>query len=155
MTLATSSPVTGAAQTGLTSPTYTLAADIAPAANGKQYAVTALGGTQTGVTIHSVSVPFTLTWWRQLILKTLPSANPITGVIKNIPMNTTKFVVRKGLIPAVNQNPVIGTVTCIVNVPAGAETYDSANMRALLSLAIGALSQNSAGIGDTVQSGIS
>jgi len=155
MTLATTSPVTGAAQTGFTSPTYTLTADIAPAPNGKQYAVTAVGGTQVGVTTHSVSVPFTLTWWRQLLLKTLPSANPLTGVIKNIPMNTTKFVVRKGLIPAVNQNPIIGSVTVQVSVPAGAETYDSANMRALLSLAIGALNQNSAGLGDTVNSGIS
>lgn len=155
MTLASTSPVTGAAQTGLTSPTYTLTADIAPAPNGKQYAVTALGGTQVGVTTHSVSVPFTLTWWRQLVLKTLPSANPLTGVIKNIPMNTTKFVVRKGLIPALNQNPIIGSVTIQVSVPAGAETYDVANMRALLSLAIGALYQNAAGLGDTVNSGIS
>lgn len=155
MTLSSTSPVSGAAQNGFTSPTYTLTADIAPAPNGKQYAVTAVGGTQVGVTTHSVSVPFTLTWWRQLLLKTLPSANPLTGVIKNIPMNTTKLVVRKGLIPALNQNPIIGSVTIQVSVPAGAETYDSANVKALLSLAAGALSQNSAGLGDTVTSGIS
>lgn len=155
MTLSTSSPVTGGAQTGFTSPTYTIAADIAPAPNGKQYAVTALGGTQAGVTIHSVSNPFTLTWWRQLALKVLPSANPLTGIIKSIPMNTTKLVVRKGLIPAANQVPIVGNVTITVTVPAGAETYDQANMRAMLSLAIGALSQNSAGLGDTVNSGIS
>lgn len=153
--LNSTSPVTGGAQTGLTSPTYTLAADIAPAANGKQFAVTALGGTQTGVTVHSVSVPFTLTWWRQLVYKLLPQPNPITGIIKNVPINTTKLVVRKGLIPALNQNPVVGSVVISVNIPAGAETYDAANVRALLSLAVGALSQNSAGVGDTVVTGIS
>jgi len=42
MTFALSSPVTGAAQTGLTSPTYTVTADTPPDANAKQYAVTAL-----------------------------------------------------------------------------------------------------------------
>lgn len=51
MTIALSSPVTGGAQTGFTSPTYTLTADTPPAGSGgKQYAATALGGTQAGVT---------------------------------------------------------------------------------------------------------
>lgn len=50
MTWSPSSPLTGASQSDLTSPTYTLTSDVAPNSNGEQAAVTALGGTQTGVT---------------------------------------------------------------------------------------------------------
>lgn len=60
MAYSPSSPVTGGTQTGLTSPTYTLTADIAPSALGKQHAVTALGGTQTGVRTSSAADPFTV-----------------------------------------------------------------------------------------------
>lgn len=52
MTISLTTPVTGAAQTGLTSPTYTHVVDTPPNAYTKQYAVTALGGTQTGVDVH-------------------------------------------------------------------------------------------------------
>jgi len=61
MTWSPTTPVTGGAQTGFTAPTYTLSVDTAPDINGKQHAVTALGGTQAGVTSHSVSNPFTVT----------------------------------------------------------------------------------------------
>ena len=70
------SPVTGAAQTGLTTPTYTFVADVAPDANGKQVAVTALGGTQVGVTPHSVASPFTGTFVRPKSFKALGQPNP-------------------------------------------------------------------------------
>lgn len=154
MSVTISSPVTGAAQTGFTSPTYTLTADIAPAPTGKQYAVTALGGTQTNVEAHSVSKPFTVTVFRPAILKTLPQANPITGVIKSIPMNTYKVIVRKGACPAANQSAIVATVNVTINVPAGADTYEPEDIRAMLSLAFGVTSQVSAGLGDTCVSGI-
>lgn len=149
-----STPVTGAAQTGFTSPTYTITADSAPSNNGKQYAVTAVGGTQTGVDAHSVSKPFTLSFFKPVQLKTLPSANPITGVIKSIPINTYKCITRKGMVPAVNQNAMVGRITTIIDVPAGAETYEPEEVKAMLSCHIGALSQQAAGIGDTTLTGI-
>lgn len=154
MSVSVSSPVTGGAQTGFTSPTYTLVSDIAPAPNGKQYAVSALGGTQTGVDVHSVSKPFTLTVFRPQNLRTLPTANPVTGVIKNIPVNTYKFIVRKGAQPAANQSAQVASINCAINVPAGVDTYEPEEVRAMISLAIGALNQISAGLGDTTVSGI-
>lgn len=39
--MALTSPVTGSAQTGFTSPTYTITADKFPGNNGVQYAITA------------------------------------------------------------------------------------------------------------------
>lgn len=154
MTITVTSPVTGSAQTGLTSPTYTLTADIAPDSNGKQNAVTALGGTQAGVNTHSVASPFTVTAVRPKILKGLGQANPVTGVIKNVPRNTYKLITRKGVIPLAGQSSVTMLVTTTVEVPAGADLADAPNVRAALSAHIGALSQQSAGIGDTAVSGI-
>jgi hypothetical protein len=41
-----------------------------------------------------------------------------------------------------------------MDIPAGSDTADAPNLRAMIALAIGALSQQSAGIGDSVVSGI-
>lgn len=154
MSFAPTSPVTGAPQTGFTSPTYTLTQDTAPSPNGKQYAVTALGGTQTGVEVHSVSKPFTVTCFRPAQFKTLPAANPITGILKNVPMNTTKCLTRKGMLPAANQIPVVGYANTELKFPAGADSADPAAIRALLSLHFGVVWQQAGGIGDLVVTGI-
>jgi hypothetical protein len=154
MTMTVTSPVTGGPQTGLTSPTYTLTADVAPDNNGKQNAVTALGGTQTGVTTHSVAAPFTITAIKPKVSKVLGSPNPVTGIIKNVPTNTYKWIVRKGVLPLAGQPYVTMVATVTIDVPAGADLADAANVRAALSLLFGAVWQQSAGTGDTAISGI-
>jgi hypothetical protein len=154
MTWNPSSPVTGGAQTGFTSPTYTLTTDVAPDVNGKQHAVTAVGGTQTGVRTHSVSDPFTVTFIRPKVPKALPSANPVTGRYPSVPMNTFGCVVRKGVNYAANQAPVFCVARLTIDVPAGSDSYDAANIRALMSLLSGILSQQASGAGDTLVSGI-
>lgn len=154
MTFAVTSPVTGSAQTGLTSPTYTLTSDVAPSALGRQWAVTALGGTQTGVTIHTQSSPFTLTAYRPAQFKQLGKANPITGVIANVPKNVFKIVARKGVLPLAGQPYQTMVATIVMECVAGADTADSANVRACLSLLFGAASQQSAGVGDMLVQGI-
>lgn len=148
------SPITGAAQTGFTSPTYTHTADVAPDVNGKQVAITALGGTQTGVTAHSVASPFTITFWRPKVFKILGVPNPVTGVVASVPMNVSKVLTRKGVLPLAGQSYKNMQITTIIEVPAGADTADAANVRAALSAHIGALSQQSAGVGDTVVTGV-
>jgi hypothetical protein len=147
-------PITGAAQTGLTAPTYTLISDLAPDNNGKQVAVSALGGTQAGVTVHSVASPFTITFTRPRVFKQLGKPNPTTGLIKDVPRNTFKLITRKGVTPLASQPFVNLQITTIVDVPAGSDTYDSSNIRAALSAHIGALSQQSAGAGDTLVNGV-
>lgn len=147
-------PITGAAQTGFTAPTYTFVSDIAPSPNGKQYAVTALGGTQALVDVHSVSKPFTFTFYKPQQLKTLPQANPVTGIIKNVPINQYKLVSRKGAAPALNQTIIPMRITTSFEIPAGCDTYEPEEIRAMVSAHIGVLAANSAGIGDTVIQGI-
>lgn len=154
MTFALSSPVTGGAQTGLTSPTYTLTTDTAPDVNGKQFAITALGGTQTNVRTHAVSDPFTITMIRPKNPRVLPSANPVTGKYPSIPRNTYTMVVRKGVNYAANQAPDICIARLTVDVPAGSDAYDAANIRAMMSLIAGAITQQSSGLGDLFVNGI-
>lgn len=154
MTWSPASPVTGGAQTGLTSPTYTLTADTAPDSNGKQYAVTALGGTQTGVVAHSVAAPFTVSFFRPKRLQVLPLVDPVNGVLRTVPRNVYKQITRKGVTPLAGQAYGTMIVTTTIEVLAGSDTADSANVRAALSLHIGALWAQSSGIGDTGVSGI-
>jgi hypothetical protein len=154
MAFAPASPVTGAVVTGLTSPTYTLLADTAPNINGKQYAISALGGTQTSVDVNSVSKPFTTSFFRPPILRTLPQANPVTGVIKNVPLNVYKFITRKGAAPAVNQSIMVPKVTTIIEVPAGVDTYEPEEIRAMLSCHFGIGWEQASGMSVTVLTGV-
>jgi hypothetical protein len=153
MTVNFTTPVTGAAQTGFTTPGYTNVAMSAPDANAKQIAVTALTGTQVGVDVHSVSRPFTVAFWWPKILRVLPSLNS-AGQLPSVPMNVYKVITRKGVTPLAGQPSKTMLITSIIEVPAGSDTADQPNVRAALSAHIGALTQQSAGIGDTGVSGI-
>jgi len=154
MTISFSSPITGAAVTGLTSPTYTLVADVAPVVYAKQYAVTALGGTQTGVDVHLASKPFTFTFFRPASLRTLPSVNPITGVLGAVPRNVYKLVVRKGAAPLANQNPLVMYCTISLDIPAGIDVYEPEDIRALVSSAAGAFWANASDISQSLLTGL-
>lgn len=154
MTVAVTSPVTGAAETGFTSPTYTHVADQAPDVNGKQYAVTALGGTQVGVVVHSVAAPFTTSVWRPKTFKVLPKANSVTGDLPSVPMNTYKVITRKGALPLAGQPYSIARMTTIIEIPAGSDVADPTQLRAMQSMHIGVLSQVSSGLGDTTIAGV-
>lgn len=154
MTMTLSSPVTGGAQTGFTSPTYTLVADTPPDVNSKQNVVTALGGTQAGVDAHSVSKPFYTSVWRPKIAAVLGKPNPVTGLIASVPNNVYKILTVKGVIPLAGQPNQKCIVRTEIQVPAGSDTADTANIRAALSMHIGSLNQMSAGIGDTTINGV-
>lgn len=152
MTWSPSTPVTGAAQSGLTSPTYTLSSDSTPSNNGKQFAVTALGGTQTGVLTTGASTPFTLSFFKPAVTKTR-SLNS-EGMAVGVPVNVYKQITRKSVVVDSAGSTRIMLVTTSIEVPAGAELLDAEDVRAALSLHVGALNQQSSGIGDTVVSGV-
>ncbi|DAD51972.1 TPA_asm: coat protein [ssRNA phage Zoerhiza.2_26] len=154
MSFTLTTPVTGAAQTGLTSPTYTVALDTSPDATARQYAVTALGGTQTGVTASSVSSPFTTAMFRPKSYQALGKPNPVTGLIARVPRNVYKVITRKGVTPLAAQPIQNMLITSVIEVPAGADLADSANVRAALSMHFGSIAQATSGIGDTVIQGV-
>lgn len=150
MTVSVTSPVTGGLQTGFTAPTYTVVADVPPNAYSKQYAVTALGGTQTGVDVHGASKPFTITFSRPAQIRSAPVPNPVTGVMPNSPRNVYSVLVRKGCVPAAGQVPQVAVLRCDLQVISGTDLYEPEDVRAALSLLIGTLNQQSAGLGDTL-----
>jgi hypothetical protein len=154
MTWSPDSSITGGAQTGFTNPTYGNVADTAPDVNGRQIAITTLGGTQTDVRAHSVSDPFTATFIKPKTLRILPPANPVTGLYGNIPKNTYQLILRKGVRVAANQPSQLLVMRLSVDVPAGSDAYDAANIRAAASLLSGLLTEESADFGDTLVSGI-
>lgn len=154
MAFAPTSPVTGAPQSGLTTPTYAFSSDTSPDANAKQVAVVSVGGTQSGVSAHSVSSPFTMAMFRPKVFQSLGKPNPVTGLVSRVPRNNYKVITRKGVLPLAGQPSQVMLITTTIEVPAGADTADANSVRAALSFHFGVLQQASSGVGDTVVVGI-
>lgn len=148
------SPVTGTAITGLTSPTYTVISDgSAPAPMTKSWYVSALGGTQTGVETHTIASPFTISWKNPAALL-IPGTADVTGVYRS-PMRQNRYelLTRKGGRPLSGQAHRLNMVRTQISVEAGAETADPMQLAAMLSAHIGVLQQQINGILDTVKTG--
>lgn len=154
MTISIPGSITGSAQTGFTTPGYTLTVDNPPDLNAKQSAVTALTGTQVGVTTHSVSSPFIVSAWKPKVMQSLGKPNPTTGLISSVPNNQYKLITLKGVTPQVNQPVKPLVIRTTLDIPAGSDTYDAPNIRAAISAHIGLLVQISAGLGDTTVNGL-
>lgn len=109
------SPVTGMAITGLTSPTYSIDVDTAPTSNGKQWYVSALGGTQAGVSANSIGFPFTVSLFRPAAIKLYNAAvAAIVGMAPSAPKNVNKIITRKGvLINAVGGMSMLNITTTL------------------------------------------
>lgn len=148
------STINGTAQNGgFTSPTFTTTLSAMTFPNGRVYAVTAKGGTQPGtVDVNSASRPFSLLVSRPATIRGLPAVNA-NGVLPNVPVNTYVVNTRKGLTPLAGQASVLGSIRSQINVPAGTDLADPANVRAMISAHIGALQQMSAEIGETALTG--
>lgn len=151
--------ITGSAQTGLTSPTYTVAAAQAPTQLGKQVYVSALGGTQTGVEVHSGSRRFLAnfvvpaSWKTQREGNMSGSLGAVTGAMIMSGFNTFNLLVLKGCAVDSIGNVRDMRVRLQVDLPVGADAFDPESVRAAMSFLVGLLSNQSAGIGDTLITG--
>jgi hypothetical protein len=127
---------------------------LAPDANSRQYVVTAVGGTQTGVRASSAGDPFTATIRKDKVYKTLPARNPVNGSYGNVPMNKTELLVRKGVYIDSDSTLRNANIRIIAELPAGCEVNDPANIRGLCSFALGLLAEEAADYGDSLVTGI-
>jgi hypothetical protein len=153
MSWSPSSPLNGTAQTGFTSPTYTLSADTPPSPVGKQYAITAVGGAGNTAMTTGASTPFTLSFFKPAVVKTQTVRTD--GTLGAAPMNVYKQITRKSvLVSEATLQYRTMLITTTIEVPAGGELYAPTDVRAALSCHIGALSNTSAGVGDAVISGV-
>jgi hypothetical protein len=80
--------------------------------------------------------------------------DPLTGVLRSVPKNSYKILVRKGVTPLAGQAAQLLLATLTLDVPAGSDIADAANVRAALSLLVGSINSISASIGDTIVSGV-
>lgn len=148
-----SSPVTGAPVSGLTSPTTTWVASTPPGSNMKSWAVSSIGGTQTGSdTGSTASRPWTITFGRPTSLRQLNAVDS-SGVLRVVPFNTYTVVGRKGLTPLAGQASKTSIIRTEVPIPAGADTADQPNIKSMLSAYFGVCYQQATGLADTCITG--
>jgi len=150
MSFSPSSPVTGGTVTGLTSPTYTLLADQNPSVNGKQWYVSALGGTQTGVSIHAGSDPFTVSIYKVLNYALVPTVTVGGSFRTSVPRNKYSIVFRKGLLPLASMPKETAVCRVQYDLPAGADTADAVGIAALVSFSTGVLFGNATALYTTM-----
>jgi hypothetical protein len=146
------SSTTGGAQTGFTSPAFTLVDDTPPVVNAKQKTVSAVSGTLTA-TPNTASSPFTATFYKPAAFKQLPAPNPVSGLRGQIPNNQYKLVIRKGGNAAAGV-PVTAICRVTWDIPAGMETYNPDEVRALTSFMVGLFTEESADLGDSLITGV-
>jgi len=153
MTWSPDSSTTGGAQTGFTTPTFTLVSTVAPAVNAVSKAVSAVSGTATA-TANSASSPFTVSFWVPLVYKALSSVwNSVKGLFGTVPNNQYKIIFRKGGLAAAGV-PVTAVARITFDIPAGMETYNPDEVRALVSFMVGILNEESADVADTLVTGV-
>lgn len=153
MGLSPDSSIAGTAYTGVASPTFGLVADSPPAPNALQWAVSTLGGTQTGVTANSISSPFTVSVWKPAVLRQLPPPNALTGLRGSVPMNQYKVIFRKGGYSA-SGVPVIAIKRITWEIPAGMDSYEPQQILAMESFSEGFFTEEAGGMGQTLISGL-
>jgi len=97
------SSITGLPISGITSPAFPLAADLAPAPNARQYYVSSISGSGWSSTAdsHSIDRPFTATLFRPVVLKSarfeLNAGLGGASTIKNTTdRNVYTLLIRKG-----------------------------------------------------------
>jgi hypothetical protein len=153
MTISITSPVTGAPVSGLTSPTYTFTVDQPPNSYSKQWYVSAIGGTQTGVDAgSSAGKPWTFTFTRPSVMKTLNSVD-VTGVIRQVGYNVYEMLMRRGMLPLAGQSVRVCNWKASMPVLVGADSADAPNIRAACSSFFGVGYQQATGLADSMISG--
>jgi len=153
MSLNPTSPVTGAAVTGLTTPGYVFTEDQAPDGNTRKFVITSVTGTQTGVEAHSVASPFYVLVRRPSQVKTLGRINPVTGQPTSIPVNEHRVSLFKGAtIAGTVATEAILVLDLRIRTPAGIDLVanDTEELKAALSFFGGFLSANASGLYDLI-----
>lgn len=142
------------AVTGFTTPTFTTVLSSTTVPNGKQYSVTARGGTQPGglTDVNSASRPFTFLATRPATIQQLPALNG-AGVLPNVPVNVYTLGIRKGLTVLSGQPSVPGYAKFSFGIPAGADLADANGVAAMLVCMSMALAQMAQGIIDSANTG--
>lgn len=132
-----SSPITGAAITShLTSPTFTVSSTSGPDVNTKAVIVTALGGTQANVGVHSVDANYSLIYSWPKVWKTIGAVVATVAGRIAAPKNRCTSTLKKSV--SISTTAVDDVLVRIeVVVPAGAALFDPNSVASAISAAAG------------------
>jgi len=122
----------------LTAATYTYSADMANDNRSKVYVVTSLGGTQTGVSAHTVDAPKMFIIKKPAVFQQPSAYNTVSGRYGKVPKNVTRVLFKGSAKVAANQWELL-PISLDIGVPAGATSYDRANVDASVCAFIAAL----------------
>lgn len=129
MSILLTGPTTASTTPVITGGTYTFVPDL-PADNRSRVAViSAVGGTQTGVSIHTAEAPKQFITKRPASIAQPSGFNTTTGRYSKVPKNVTRVIFRGSAKVSANQWEVI-PITLDLPIPAGAESFDRANVDA-------------------------
>lgn len=154
MSVSISGTITGGAQTGFTTPGYTVTQDNAVDGNVKRWVVTALTGTQASVRTHTVSDEFSFTVVKPRVMKMIQAFSSLLPNQFKPNFNRYWLIFRKGGIPASGLVSVPQVIRCPIDIAAGVDSYDAAQVRALTSFFVGVVNSISSGLGDTLCNGV-
>lgn len=138
MTISLAGPTAAGTTTALTAATYTFLPDMANDNRTKVFYVSAVGGTQSGVTVHRGDKPKQWMIKRPAVIKTPSAYNQVSGRYGRVPKNVVRTIFKGAADIAANQpEPLL--VTTDFSIPAGAPVYDRANVEACVLASIAAL----------------
>lgn len=132
MPISLTGPTAAVTTDTLTSATYTFTADMASDNRSKVFVVTTLGGTQTGVSAHTVDAPKMLIVKKPAVYQQPSAYNTVSGRYGKVPKNVTRVLFRGSAKVAANQWELM-PISMDIGVPAGATSYDRANVDASFS----------------------
>lgn len=149
-----SSPITGAPCTDyLTSPTYTVSATSGPVQNSRSAVVTALGGTQANVGVHSVDGPFQIIYTWPNPFKTVGQL--VAGLFGKVSVPKNKAVLTLKKNTSVSSEAADDTLIRIeVIVPVGSALFAPNEVAAAISCAAGVFYADADEIAKTMIAGV-
>lgn len=136
----------------LTAVTLTFVADQSNNLQTKAYALSAIGGTATGATIHSVAAPKQVFFKRPASYAVMSGYNQVSGLYSRVPKNVHRVMSKGSCKVGATQWETIPCSTQI-GVPAGS-SYDAVNLELSIAMHILALFNQLANIIKAAQDGL-
>jgi hypothetical protein len=129
MSIILTGPTTAATSSQLTAATYTFGDDLALDGRSRVAVVTALGGTQVGVTVHTVDAPKQIVFKKPAQFLQPSGFNVTSGRYSKVPKNVHRVIGKFSAQVAAGQTEII-PMELSIGIPAGAMAFDRKNVEA-------------------------
>jgi len=129
MSISLAGPTTATTTAALTAATYSFVSDMANDNRSKVFVMSAKGGTQTGVNIHTVDSPKYVVFKRPAQFQQASGYNTVSGKYSRVPKNVTRVVGKGSCNVTASQIESI-PMELSIGVPAGGPTFDRVNVEA-------------------------